>query len=336
MQKNAMALTTLLLLLLSFTPALSQVTNLIVNGSSTNFTMTSGDVVSWSYNLPAGEAAIGEIWIDLNTNQAIDPGTDRRLLSFTETDGDTIGYNGPPDMDGLVNGAIQLTMPVGLAPQAYVLKFSNNGVGQSVWGSVDPLASPAYTISGTVSGPVGADLQYIMVEASSSGDGTGAFWQGLTDSSGQYTIEMDSDTSGNPWEVRINDVPPPYTVVPQDTFLTIAGNFTGIDFTLIAAAAQVVGYIIDDSGDSLADADMVVSREDSGMSNYLHYTRTDPTGKFWFGIPLYELDGHTWRIFMPYTQMPITTHMLGFANLPVLGDGDSINQNVVSYTVNST
>jgi len=75
-----------LLFLFSFSPLLLQVTNFTINGSGTNFAMTSGDTIHWNYSPPVGATAIGELWIDLNVNHVIDPGTDRRLFIFGETD----------------------------------------------------------------------------------------------------------------------------------------------------------------------------------------------------------------------------------------------------------
>jgi len=334
MQKIAIAFIALLFLV---TPLYSQVTNFMVNGSSTNFSMTSGDVVNWSFNLPAGATATGEIWIDLNANHLIDPGTDRQLFNFGETDGDTVGYDGPPDMDGIVNGAISISIPVGLAPQNYVMRFSHNGVGQQVWGVVAPLASPAYTISGTVTGPVGFDLRYLVVELSSENGATEAFWHGLTDSTGAYTIETDSDTAGNPWRLRVNDPPQPYSVQPDQIPLTFTGSLSGQNFTILAAAAQVVGQLRDDAGDTLALHRVYISRNDMSSSNPYHEAQTDEQGHFRLGIPLSELNGNTWQLSESYDEnQPVTTHMPGRMSLPVIFEGDSLVRTLISYTVNST
>ena len=102
-----------------------QITNLLVNGSSTHFTLMSGGEMSWSYNLPVGESALLEIWIDVNANSILEPATDILWQAFYQMDGQE-GNNGPPDMDGLVNGQITFGMPIGLAPAEYIITFSNN------------------------------------------------------------------------------------------------------------------------------------------------------------------------------------------------------------------
>ena len=50
-----------------------QISNLLVNGSSTQFTMSPGSEISWSYDLPVGGTALLEIWIDVNSNTFIEP-----------------------------------------------------------------------------------------------------------------------------------------------------------------------------------------------------------------------------------------------------------------------
>ncbi|HLF15360.1 MAG TPA: T9SS type A sorting domain-containing protein [Bacteroidota bacterium] len=334
--KLSIALLTAILCLSALTTAVSQVTNLTVNGSTTNFTMASGDVIDWSFNIPVGATAECMIWLDINLNHAIDPGTDRGLLSFTQRDGDTIGNNGPPDMDGVADGDVSLTLGIGFAPGNYIMQFTHNGVGQSVWGVMNPLASPAFSVSGTVSGPVGADLSYIVIEATREGNAGVPFWHGLTDSLGDYTIEMGPDTAGNPWSIVINNVPPPYTVTRRDTQVTIDGHLTGIDFVLWEAAAQVVGRLIDDAGDTLEYASVYVSRIDSMGGGVGYGTQTDASGRFWIGIPLSDLTGRPWRIAQPFQGGQITTHMLASGLLPVLGDGDSVVHDLIAYTVNSS
>lgn len=50
----------------------SQVTNLMVDSTTNNFTMTSGSQISWSYNVPNnGDTTLVEIWIDTGTEYLI-------------------------------------------------------------------------------------------------------------------------------------------------------------------------------------------------------------------------------------------------------------------------
>lgn len=333
--KTLTAFLVALLALIAALPAAAQVTNLTVNGSTISFTMVSGDLIDWSYNLPVGATAEGEIWIDVNQNHAIDPGADRILFMFTQTDGDASGNGGPGDMDGVANGAVQFATPIGIAPSGYVMKFTHGGVGETIWGTVQPLASPAFTVSGTVTGPVGADLSYLIVDVSREGDNE-MFWNGLTDSLGGYTVEMGPDTSGAPWRVRVENPPFPYTVSPIETIIAVAGSVTGIDFVLMDAAAQVTGYLIDDGGDTLAFSEVSLQRVDTAWMGIGYYTQTDAGGRFWFGVPLSVLNGNSWRLTQSNNDMPITTHLLATRDVGILGNGDSVDQDLIVYAVNSS
>src|ERR1017187_342072 len=97
--KTNLILLSALLSIFCFVQSTAQISNLTVNGSSSAFTMTSGDTVHWQYNVsPVGATAVIEIWLDVNGNGLIDPATDVLWQAFTQTDGDTNGNNGPPDM----------------------------------------------------------------------------------------------------------------------------------------------------------------------------------------------------------------------------------------------
>lgn len=325
------------LLIFACATATSQVTNLVVNGSSVNFSMTSGDIITWSYDInPAGGTAEAELWVDVNVNRSIDPGTDRMILAFTQTDGDTMGNNGPPDTDGLADGAVHLTFPLGMAPEHYVLKFAVGGAGQSIWGDILAMASPAFSVSGTVHGPVGADLSYIVMEATNETADDKPFWQGLTDANGDYTIDLGPDTGGNPWSIIINQVPAPYTATRRDTQVVIDGHLTGIDFYLWEAAAQVTGHIYDDLGDTLEYAYVYIARMDTIWSDVVREGISDASGRFWIGVPLADLNDRPWRIQQSDDNQPITSHMLAGGMLAPLSDGDSVVHDLVAYTVNSS
>src|SRR3989442_14329945 len=108
--------------------ASGQVTNLKVNGVSSNFSGTSGDTVLWTYDLPVGATAFGELWYDANGNGTIDAGTDVIRFLFTQTDGDTNGNGGPPDLDGSANGHVTYHANLGLAPGKYIFRSTENTV----------------------------------------------------------------------------------------------------------------------------------------------------------------------------------------------------------------
>src|SRR5438876_874759 len=98
----------------------AQVTNLVVNSASANFTMTAGDTIHWEYNLSVGGTAGCELWLDANNNGTIEPGTDVQRFFFNQIDGDTSSNGGPSDLDKTVNGHILFVGKVGLPPGKFI------------------------------------------------------------------------------------------------------------------------------------------------------------------------------------------------------------------------
>ena len=313
----------------------AQVTNLLVNGVSSNFTMVSGNAVSWSYNLPTGATANCELWYDVNQNGAIDPATDVELFSFTQTDGNSNGDGGPPDMDGLVNGAISFSQPVGLAPVKYVFKAVNSGTGLSVAGTVTALSSPAHTISGHVTPPSGKSAQYIGVEIHRNDQsGQPNFWDAFTDASGNYAIAMNADTAGNPWQIRIPNNPyPPNIINPEQIQIVVSGNHTGQDFTFISAAAQVAGHVQDDNGNDLSQFGVQLRRSDGFVQ---HNANSNTSGFFQIGLQAGELTSDTWMLETDCNCQGVTQSILTTQyNLPPISATDSLYRTLIVYSVNS-
>ncbi len=329
----------LLIILISLVSvsSLAQISNLVVNGSSTSFTMTTGDTIHWEYDIsPAGATVNGELWYDVDGNGVIDPATDKPRFVFTQTDGNSSGNGGPPDMDGTVNGHVVFMQHVGLAPGKYVFKLSYNGTSHIVTGNCLALASPAHTISGKVTPPAGKSAQYIFVEVRRSGNYDPNFWDAVTDINGDYTIGMSSDTAGNPWSVILADQYnpfPPSLVSPSEIQLTIsASSYTGNDFTFTQAAAQVAGYVRDDNGNPLLDVSVFVSRNDGGI---YHQGRTGVGGFFQIGLLSGDLNGQTWRAQTGDNGSPTSTYLVGQATLPAINLNDSIPVNLVVYSTNA-
>ncbi len=337
--------TTILLLLAAlsfsvFTNATAQISNLTVNGSSTNFTMTSGDTLHWQYSVsPTGATAVVEIWLDVNGNGVIDAGTDAVWQSFAQIDGDPNGNDGPPDMDGLANGSIVLSQRVGLAPSKYVMNFTQGGASLTVAGTVNHLASPAHTVSGSVTVPAGKSAANIVVEINRNSQHSPNFWDGLTDVSGNYTIEMNADTAGNPWKARISNNPYlPAFVVPDEQSVLVATNVSGVNFAINAADAQVSGYLRDALGNLLIGKDLSLVRQDSLNANEAqYYGRTDVTGRFRIGLAGGALiAGKKWQLNANVdSSMQAMGSLPACFQVPALQAGDSIFANLVIYTANS-
>ena len=154
-----------LMFCLAFTlDSFSQVTNLQVNGSSSNFTLASGDEVSWSYDVPnPGDTTLLDFWIDANNNGKLDS-TDVLWVYFNQIDGDDHGQNGPPDMDGSVNNHVTFQQKIGLAPAHYLLSFKNNDSSVTISGTVTALDSVTFTISGHFTAPAGLSKENIVMQ----------------------------------------------------------------------------------------------------------------------------------------------------------------------------
>ena len=332
--KTFTTLSSIIILLLLTVPANSQVTNLIVNSSSSNFTMTSGDVISWSYNVPTGATTVVEIWYDNNGNGSIDA-SDTYWQSFGQTDGDPIGTNGPPDMDETA-GAVGTSQQVGLAPGKYVMKFSSNNQSVSISGTVYPISSPAHTISGTVIPLTGKSAANIFVEMKRSGKHQPNFWNAVTDANGNYSIEMNSDTAGNPWQVNLASNPfPPNRIITQGDSITISGNPSGINFSFLLATAQVAGIVKDELGNVYPNKDVEIYNSNSFLQ---YHVNTNVNGFYQIGlIPSDLIANHNWGISANIDKSELTTNRLTpTAFIPIIYTADSLVKNLVIYNVNST
>lgn len=317
------------------TISFAQISNLVVNGSSTHFTMMSGNEISWSYNLPVGGAAILALWIDVNTNQIIDPSLDVLWQAFYQVDGQS-GFNGPPDLDGEVNGQIVFAQPVGLAPAEYIMSFTNNGSTVTIPGTVTPLASPVFNISGNIMVPVGQSAQYLIVNLESSGDNGGGFWTAITDASGNFSVHMNADTSGNPWRLRVDNASrlSPAIVSPDRISIFLdagaATSYPGNNFTFTQAAAEINGTVKDDENNVLIGVDVYVD----GSGGMLHRSvQTDIAGNYRIGFLPGELPASNIWLGAGYDDM---NFVMAAMNIPLINTGNSLTKNLTLYKTNST
>ena len=337
--KNLSLLFTLLFLL-SFT-AYSQVTNLTVNGSSSNFTMASGDQFGWSYDVPnAGDSTLIVIWIDADQNGILNPSVDVVWTFFNQIDGDQNGQGGPNDMDGLADGHVSFHQNLGLAPAHYIMTFNNHGNVQSVPGTVTSLASPTYTISGTVSVPNGFNKANIMLSLEgNNNNGPKGMWNALTDANGNYSIQVNSDTSGNPHTVRTNNntifgsaivSPEGYSIVLTPGTLTYPGN----NFTVTASSASINGTVRDEYGNPL----ITEVQANIGQGNFSRQVPTDQLGVFHVGFLASELPMS--NVFVGSSLVRDTQNdtnfVTGFFGVTSLKSGDAVNHDITIFKTNST
>jgi Secretion system C-terminal sorting domain len=314
----------------------SQVTNLTVNSTTNNFTMVSGDTISWSYNVPnPGDTTFIQIWIDTDQNGALNTSTDVLWNYFEQIDGDNQGQNGPPDMDGTANGQVSFHQNIGLAPAHYIMVFKNHNSYSYVAGSVTALASPTFTISGHVSAPGGGNAQYVAVNLEAQNGNN--FWTAITDASGNYTIQMNSDTSGNPWKLRIDnqflfgsDI-----VSPDRINLTLdAGvktSYTGNDFTETTASATVSGTVKDGNGNPVVNLGAYLSGNNGAFNRN---GKTDTSGVYQIGLLSSEL---------PFSNLTVgigdsfdTNYVPIYHQFSLVNSGNSLTQDFTLFKANST
>ena len=314
----------------------SQVTNLVVNSVTNNFTMVSGDQLSWSYNVPNnGDTTLIEIWIDTDQNGVLNTSTDVLWNYFIQIDGDSVGHNGPPDIDGTANGQVSFQQNIGLAPAHYIMVFKNHNSYSMVAGNVTALSSPTFTVSGHVTVPGGTSAQYIAVNLEA--EQGNMFWTGITDASGNYTIQMNSDTSGNPWRLKIDNpiIFGPDIISPQKIQLTLdAGvktSYTGNDFTVTSAAASVSGTVKDVNGNPVISYNVYFSGNNGSFSRD---ASTDTAGVYQLGLTANEV---------PFSNLSVgigdsndTTLVSVYHQFTSVNSGNALTQNFTLLKANST
>jgi len=313
-----------------------QISNLLVNGSSTHFSMASGSEISWSYNLPVGGTALLEFWIDVNENTIIEPATDVLWESFYQTDGQS-SYDGPPDMDGLANGQIVFSQPVGLAAGEYIMSFSNNSTAVTISGTVTPLVSPVFIISGNITVPAGKSAQYLALSFNNSGENGGKFWNAITDVNGNFAVLMDVDTSGNPWRLRIDNAQSLSPAVVNTDEITlfldagVATSYPGNNFTFTEAAAEINGIVKDDDGNPIIGVYVYISGNEG---NWNRNTKSDLTGSFRLGFLSNELPTSNAWLGAGYSED--NSMVSAGTELPTVNSGNVITKNLFLYKTNST
>ena len=329
----------LLLFFFSLT-AYSQVTNLKVNGSSSNFTMASGDLFGWSFDVPyAGDTTLVVIWIDADQNGILHPSVDVVWTFFNQIDGDPNGQGGPPDVDGVADGHVSFQQNLGLAPAHYIMTFKNHDNVQSLAGTITNLASPTFTISGTVTVPNGFSKANIVISLESKGDnGSKGFWNAITDVNGNFSIQTNSDTSGNPHSVRPNNItvfgsalifPEGYSIVltPGTT------SYTGNNFTVTASSASINGTVRDEFGKPV----ITEVQANTTNSNFSRRIPTDQNGVFHVGFLSSELPMSNVYVGSSLTSdQNNTDYVTGFFGVTSLNPGDAVNHDITIFKTNST
>ncbi len=312
-----------------------QVTNLLVNGVGSNFTGVSGDQFTWAYDVPtAGDTTYIQIWVDTDNNGILNNSVDVIWQSFIQIDGDPKGHNGPPDMSNGADGHVSLQMSLGLAPAHYIMYFKNNNVIKLVAGQITALASPVFTISGRVTSG-GSGMQYVVVNLDT--ENGNAFWTGITDANGDYSIKMNSDTSGNPWKVKIDNtiIFRPNVPTPDRYSLTLDQSvnttYSGNDFVIENAAAHISGTLYNDAGEPYVGGEASIT---SSNGNFGRGMSVDSVGHFDLGLTASEL---------PISNLNLgsgdsrdTTIVRAQHTFALVQSGNALTQDLYLFNTNST
>ena len=314
--------------------AYGQVTNLQVNKQTTSFTMTSGDTLTWSYDVPTpGDTTLVEVWIDKDNSGTITSG-DFMWVYFIQIDGDPRGHNGPPDIDGTKDGHVSFGQPIGLAPAHYILAFKNHDIVKTVSGTVTALASPTFTISGNISnGSSGVQNAAVNLEAQNGN----SFWTAITDANGDFTVQMSADTTGNPWKLRVDNMTAfgPDIISPDGYTLTldksVATSYPNNDFTVTTASASVTGTLYGDNGKPMINTDVDIYSMDGSVSRN---TVTDTAGVFKIGLLSGELPATNLNLNAGDSRdTSIVVPQYTFASVK---SGDNLTHDLWLFNTNST
>lgn len=311
-----------------------QVTNLMVNGQTSSFTMTSGDTLTWSYNVPSpGDTTLVEVWIDKDNSGTINSG-DILWNFFQQIDGDMQGHNGPPDMDGSANGQVYFKQSIGLAPAHYIMLFENNNIAKTIAANVTALSSPVFTISGNVSNATGGVQDAVVNLGAENGEN---FWTAITDASGNFTIQMNSDTTGNPWRLKIDNqtyfgsdvINPAHFDLTIDK--SVKTSYSNNDFMLATASATISGKLTDDNGNALVNNDAYIA---SNNGNFVRDALTDTAGVFKIGLlsselPISSLD-------LDAGDIQDTNYVVAQYPFQNVKSGDNLTHDLRLYRTNST
>jgi hypothetical protein len=237
-------------------------------------------------------------------------------------------------MDDSINGRIRFAQEVGLAPTKYIMTFSNNSLMVTIPGTVTPMLSPVFTISGNITVPAGQSAQYLVVSLDNDSD---RFWDAITDLNGNYSVQMNADTSGNPWRLRIDNsyVLSPSVQSPNRITLTldagIATTYPGNNFTFTQAEAEVKGTVKDEDGNLLAGIDVYID----GNNGTLHRNvLTDLAGFFRLGFVSSELPTNNVWLGAGDSEDPNT--VTAAIPLPTVNAGDILTKNLTIFRTNST
>lgn len=263
-----------------------------------------GQMLTWAANCLTTDTLQWEIWMDSNKNGLFDTtgaDQDTYFAGYSVANGDTLSNRGLPDTTAVSDNEIVNALKNGFAPALYWFKAVSLVDGSSAFDSVrvTPMVSPWATVSGHVHVPGDSALQAgLWVEADLVNNEM-IFWAAITDSYGNYTINMDNTYPDTLWDVGglmdIVGVSGVY-VAPADTTIRVnGGSYTGVNFAYTAATDSVTGEVRDELGAPLSITAYVYAQQDNhgkdaqtSGSHYQLFFSTADTGTWRLGCYLIE------------------------------------------------
>lgn len=257
-----------------------------INGDTTAFSAVQGDSIGWMANCEVGATVGWEIYLDLDSSESIDIPGDKLLFTFSVTDGDINGSNGPADNNSTPDGMIIISpMLLGFSPGYYIFKatdLSDYTTAQN-WMSMEEIPTPPNMFTGwvTISGISAPDdmLKNIWVLAENE-DGGEQMWSGLTNDSGYYEINVGN--SGTGVEFRISPENIEGFVTPSEQYETASGQIDDINFEYVTPADSIYGNLVDEDDNPITAGYAWASPNFSGPDNK-DYSITDGSYVFYFG-----------------------------------------------------
>ncbi|MFA7289007.1 MAG: T9SS type A sorting domain-containing protein [Melioribacteraceae bacterium] len=316
----------------------AQISNLLVAGVNNNFSAVPGSLFGWSYNVPnVGDTAYIQIWVDTDNNGILNNTIDVIWTTYMQVDGNSESVNGLPDIDGTANGKISFQQKLGLAPAHYIFYFKNNNIIRLVAGQITDLstANQKFTFSGSVKSG-GSGRQNVIVKLASKNEKR--LWSGITDVNGNFSIKMDSDTTGNPWQLRIDNslfFRPDVATPDRYTFSIDPGVSTthsNIDFTITPASAYISGFVYGENGQPFVGQRKIYVSADN---NYLNRNAiADSMGYYEIGlIPEYNLPRN--NVTVGIGDSWDTTYVASYHNFPTIITGNHLTHNFKVFLSNS-
>ena len=154
--------------------------------------------------------------------------------------------------------------------------------------------------------------------------------------SGNFSVQMNGDTSGNPWRLRIDNpyILSPSVQSPDRITLTlnagVATTYPGNNFTFTQAAAEVKGTVKDDDGNPLIGMDVYID----GNNGTLHRNvLTDQTGFFRLGFVSSELPASNVWLGAGNEDMNFVS---AARQIPIVNSGNILTKNLILFRTNST